>query len=795
MPSAEEFLNQYAPQPSGPTNAADFLANYEPTPQYKGVMRGPAQFGSAFLKGVTNVINTPGNVGAALDKYVGKPVSKAITGKEYQGNPIAGLLGGTPDYDLELGRHAGLIDNPTLAPQNYGEKLNVAAGQGVGGTLPLALATGGASTIPDLAANAAVGATSGMGSQSAYDLWPEELPGKNSLAPILGALVGGGAAGAAIQTGSKIANAATGNMTNPTLEAYKQAGITPRLAGDVTGEPFWQQTQALAKKMPIGAGMVEDAAKKTLDEFGNAVEDTASKIGKSVTLQEAGNALQAEGKTWLNRFKTEGQQHWDAVDNAIGKNTAVPLSSSQQALATITAPAQGNRAMEKFLQSPIAQQFKQIIKTSKTGQVPWETARALKTRIGEYLANPELVADAGGAQAKMLYGAISNDMKSSLVGNPDALARFDQANAFTSKGHEFIDNFLSNISGKGIAPEQAAAYALNSGVRGGTTLQALRQEMPEGVNQLASAAMRRGSMAQPSGQNAIGNRVSPDSWLNTYDPTRRMAPEAFEALFPSKEIQAKMGALDTVAGSMRDSAKYVNASNSGGHLGTLLALSAPIEGAIAGAATGGTKGAVLGTLAGSVPPLLGVGSGLASTSPALTKFLSSPSYTAPAGWTPALTGGALGTGNIGSSPSPDSSLGPQSALDPKSQIIQGVLQNAATPGDFRKYVQNNKAAIKTAFGGQGLNNLERVASANWRSAPDNADKLSFFERMKSGNLAGLPIISQAMKKNGIETLQHLQLAAATNPSLTDMLSKRVPMKASNSYQRRIAAALGASEAA
>lgn len=417
--------------------------------------------------------------------------------------------------------------------------------------------------------------------------------------------------------GGKAYNMAQG-VNSPILQAYQDANVTPRLVGDVTGSPTMQLIQGVASKLPLGAGQIENAARKTLDEFGNSIEDTASKLGKSTTLQEAGNAVQDAGQKWLTNFKDKSTQMHTAVNNAVGSDTPVPLSNTSELYNTLQQTSNNNPQIQSFLSSPLMTQFGKIIDTSSDGTIPWQTSRALKTRVGQYLENPDLISDAGAAQARQLYSALSLDQQA--VVSPKVLPLFDAANQFTSQGHDFIENVLGKAMKQ--SPEQAAQTLLQSGVRGGTQLQALRQQMPDAADELAAASIRRLGAGESNGSSE--NAVSPLRWLSNQDPVRRLSSEAHSALFSDPEVQDKMTALDTVASSMRASSKFANPSGSAGNLGTMMALSAPVEGAIAGGAAGGSHGAVIGALAGSVPIALGVGTGLVSTSPTLGRFLSTP---------------------------------------------------------------------------------------------------------------------------------------------------------------------------
>src|SRR6185312_11402645 len=114
-------------------------------------------------------------------------------------------------------------------PQNERERLEAAAAQGTGAVVPM-LATGaGAAAIPRALAQ---GAGAGVGSEVAKEL----LPGHHIAAPLVGGLLGGGAAGLGSTGAAKVAYAAKG-VSSPVVEAYDRLGIDPKLVGDVSGVP------------------------------------------------------------------------------------------------------------------------------------------------------------------------------------------------------------------------------------------------------------------------------------------------------------------------------------------------------------------------------------------------------------------------------------------------------------------------------------------------------------------------------------------------------------------------------
>lgn len=608
-------------------------------PQNNSFLRDPAIAASGVTKGFSAATSIPGEVGAAYDKFIGRPFSKAM-GVEPNESGLKDVLGGTAEQNLDYGHRAGFIDNPALQPQNEGEKLLSAGGQGVGANLAFApLAP--ASTLPGMLVQ---GAGAGVGGQAASD-----ASGGNPLLSFLGSLGGGGLASGVTGLVEKGINAVAGK-TSPVLQAYKEAGVTPRLVGDVSGDANMQGMQAFASKAPFGAGQVRNAAQKTTEEFGKSVDNLASQFGDSRTLEEAGNAVHTHGRAWLNNFKLQSKTAWNDVDKAVGE-TPVQLKNTEDMIGAMKANSDGNPAIQSFLESDNAKRFQGILAMQKRpaggleslyggpqpATVPWNTIKALRSRVGEYLENPSLVADAGGAQAKQLYAALSQDMRGGLEasGNSQALGLFDKANATSSAGHTFIENVLQPVMDKD--PSKAAKALLQSGTTGGETLAALRTQMPKAADELAAVSLRRQMAGQSEG--SFGNTVSPSRWLSEQDPTRRLSPEAHQALYANPVAQSKMRALDTVAQSMRETEQFVNHSNSAANLEHAALWSAPevIGGATwAGHEAGGLPGAIGAGAAASLPYMAGPISGRIATSPWLARFMSTPSTTAPFGFAPSL---------------------------------------------------------------------------------------------------------------------------------------------------------------
>ena len=171
------------------------------------------------------------------------------------------------------------------------------------------------------------------------------------------------------------------------------------------------------------------------------------------------------------------------------------------------------------------------------------------------------------------------------------------------------------------------------------------------------------------------------------------------------------------------------------------------------------------------------------------------------------------------------------------QRVRGSLAGDTTgidlssPRAFRKFVATNRDALKTLFGGQGVNNLDMVVADMRRTAQTQqrlpgqtgtsqdvvpllkqALKGSFLGKLSamageggalalaghqllSGNLwhglglatvGGSAVLVHALRQAGMKRVADLELEAALNPALARDLVREMPQKIPASFQKRIA---------
>jgi hypothetical protein len=661
QPSAAPPAGVNPPMVGGPSTPSplqsmsddEFMQHYaNSAPQMSGVAREVALPASNLAKGALAAAGMVGDAHGYLsdltNRYLVAPAAHAL-GYDYEPKPIRSVLAPDSQTTLGLGRAAGIIDRPDLAPQTTRERYEAAAAQGVGGALPFA-ATGGLAAVPMALAQ---GAGAGAGAQLASEVAPEHP----IAASLIGGLLGGKAGGATLNTASRAVNAARG-VSSPLVDAYDRLGITPALAGDVTGSPALRSIQAYSAKSAGGAGRMDRASKPVVAQFGDAVDRTAADLGASRDAIQAGEAAQRAARNWTeNVFPQRQAQAWAPVNAAVAPDSHVFLDNYRTALNGINGELGALQKSGGTFLGERAQRLLDSLNVDLPHGAPayWTEAQKLRSVIGEARGIPEISQSIGDARLGRLYASLSGDMRST-ANRYGAGQAFDDANAVSTAGHTFQDNVLSKIikssnpAQESVTPTQAANNLLNSD---GTILQAVRNEMPDAANELAAYKLRDMALATPGRQNAGGNATAPGTFLTDLNDMRQSRPGAMEALFPEARHQQTIGDLAHVAGSMKETAALVNHSNTAHHMGALVGMTAAIPAAFKGYEQGGLAGALAAGIGTAVAPVAaGNLAARLTSSPALTRFMATPIPDRPAALASALRTGAIYPTAIGHATSP-----------------------------------------------------------------------------------------------------------------------------------------------
>jgi hypothetical protein len=600
------------------------------TPQMEGAARAPALYGSALAKGGLQGLGAIGDLQGLLQRYAVDPVA------DYAAS-LMGVKPGPPTPRPTLGSESlvaggkalGAVDRPDLQPQTPGERYGVAAAEGVGGMLPYA-GMGSGKLAADLVRGGLQGGFGGAAGEAGADLLTNnQVFGDHPiLGRIAGNVIGALAGGKAFDAGNKVGGYLAGNTT-PTLDAYRRLGIQPTLAGDVTGNPALQSVQTMAAKAPGGTGRIAAAGEKSVGQWGDALEDTASGLGNSRTLQQTGDALQTHAKDWLDQFKIDSRKAWNNVDMHIPGNTPIGATNYATALSDVRNQMPGAPATAGVLQPDKTQKLLDALLTdTQKGPLTWADMKGIRTRIGEDLANPQLVGDTSYTDLKRIYSALSKDLEGAAAARGTAAQQaFADATALTRDGHNFVETVLDRvIKGDKITPERAAGNMLSSANAGGTMLQDIRARMPGAADELAAFKLRDMGLANAGQQGATGARLSPGTFLTD---RAKLSTESADALFGSDpQIAQRIADLSHVAGGMKSTERLLNTSNTATNLGwrdAIAKLVGAVPGAFQGHAVGGVPGAIAGGLGGAG---LGFAPGYlaarATSTPWLTGLLASP---------------------------------------------------------------------------------------------------------------------------------------------------------------------------
>jgi hypothetical protein len=465
---------------------------------------------------------------------------------------------------------AGLPTPQTPTEQNVSTVVGGAAS-----TLPT-LALGGAPTVANALRLLLQGGAGALAGQKAAEL--DFVPAwAKPTANMAGALAGARFADVAANLGAKGVNAVAGNF-NPVYAAFRRAQVDPLLAATVSGGEGSQSLEAAGARMPFASSYVRPAQQRMITQFGQSVDRTANQLdpaATAVTAQTTGNTLQDQARNWINNVfgGPQGKQEtaWAPLNQRMA-GAAVDPSGFRTALGDAAAPprlaslpetqqAWGNAQARNWLESLNND-------VGPNGNITWDQARAIRTRIGDAMGTPAIVEGVGAQQLRNIYGSLTDDLGNTATAHGQG-ALFNDANAVSTQGHSFIENTLrkivkSNNPYQEVVDPEAATKAILNG--GDTHMQAIRQEMPDAADVLAAYKLRQAQTAKPSVAGAYDD-TSTGTWLSNINRMRQQTPGGYDALFGDPAVRGQLDDLQTVAQRLRATERHVNTSGTAEQLG------------------------------------------------------------------------------------------------------------------------------------------------------------------------------------------------------------------------------------
>jgi hypothetical protein len=547
------------------------------------------------------------------------------------GDPIIATenkLLGRQDYGLRGAVDWGMDKLGLPTPQNGTERVQSAITQGAvgsGGFIGLGRLAAG-TALPPLAraigasmaaapgtqiASGVTGAASAQGAQEAG-----AGPGGQMAAGLAGAFV---PAAAMTVVPMAVRGAIRGGepgraQVEQSVNDFRRAGATPSV-GQATGNKRTQGLESLLAGAPTSSGVMGRFAENQADKIGAGLQQRSEDFFPNASAERAGKAVE-RGVTgpggFMDDIKATRAKLYADADAAIPPQTVLPLSNTRAALRGLTAPPAGAANTGKTLTNPrivaLAQAIDKDILASahaQRGSVAWTgqgrgigltytAVKALRSRIGEELADFSLSADRPTAEYKRLYAALSADMEAAAQSQgPAAVAAMKRANGFYRASADRIGQ-LERVIDKNGGPEKVYAAVMSGTQDGGTTLRAVMQSLPpEGQKAITAAVIKRMGLATKGQQNATGEQFSAQTFLTNWNGVSKEAKRALFNRYGPK-FANDMDQIARVADRIRTGSKvYANPSGTANKGAAYAYL-----GSLAGAAATGSVDTLTGLLVG-----------------------------------------------------------------------------------------------------------------------------------------------------------------------------------------------------
>ena len=296
------------------------------------------------------------------------------------------------------------------------------------------------------------------------------------LKPLKGAVTGFGKKG--IETATR-------------LKDYINAGVTPSL-GQVTQKRGIQTVEMILGNFPGSSGKIATAALNAQNQLAkNSLNLAESLIGKTLPDEVVvGKAIQGaingvnNPKSFVGMLNSRAGVLFGKVDKFIKPDSLVNLSGKNgtlEKLRKLTAPIKGaEKTSAVFKNQFLTDLFENLSKevAKNNGSLPYAAVQGLKQKIGRKLASFDMLPDVDKGQLKLIYGALSEDLKAAIkkFGGDEAERAFIRANKFYAGGIKRIEDYLKPIMNIG-DPDRIVRTLLNSGKEGVTKLRAVKRSL------------------------------------------------------------------------------------------------------------------------------------------------------------------------------------------------------------------------------------------------------------------------------------------------------------------------------
>ena len=362
------------------------------------------------------------------------------------------------------------------------------------------------------------------------------------------------------------------------MKNFIDAGVTPSL-GQVTQKRGIQTVELLLGNFPGSSGVIAKTAQEAQDALGKkALSLGKNLINKALPANEVqvGRVINQGIKNGVNasdgfvgRFQSRAGVLFGELDNYVKPDDLINIGGTLDKLKGLVAPIPGAEASSVvFKNSFLDDIFKGLQRdvAKNNGALPYNAIKSLRNKIGNKLSSLDLVPDVDKGQLKLIYGALSEDLKAGAkqLGGQKALNAFTRANKFYQSGLKRIEDYLEPIT-KVADPDRIASLLLNSAKEGATRINAIKKSLTtDQYRVFLSSVIEKMGRIRP-GQALAGalddvvegsGKFSSETFLTNWN---KLTKEAKDVLFSgkgwSKEMIKDLDQLVSVSDIIRQSGK------------------------------------------------------------------------------------------------------------------------------------------------------------------------------------------------------------------------------------------------
>lgn len=587
----------------------------------------------AALKGLSNVAGIGGdiyNLTGHAANWINNQIYNTMGLEEpEQFKPI---YGGTSQQVRDAMTNAGWIGAPEAVPQEFSGRFlsNVVEGGTAGAVLSPVLPAAGSlaragsnmamRTAGKMTEGTISGGAAGGAGAVAQNLFPDD-----QITQILSSIVAGRAAEGVFGLPGRIANTASFNPRFGIAGDYTATEVPLTIGG--VNQSF-ARTQDALSAIPGGGKMVtsRDAALHGLDESVGRFANKVSPTGAAGDKFEGGMAIQQGAKEWRQNFKNEQNRLWgNEFRGRLPNNATIDINNVLRTLVDMRNDTPGLNNLAGVFRNNVIDDatraaFDDVmgsLQAGRGGEIPLRSLLSFRQIIGEAMDDAFMSGKSSG-QLDRLYKETTQAIKRG-ASKYGVLKEFNEANAYTKSGHDFIRRNIKNMASEGTTPEQAFRFSTSDMWSGGRL-----SEMGANLGQSPAAKVHMQQFSSSVIKNMGLDSSGDFSAIAFYKNWNKMTPRAKKALLDDPALVENMDRLGRVAGSLKQLESFSKNSKTAGMAHILRLITSG----------GGTAGAGLGYLVGKTPEAAATGAVVGGASSALGSVLSAKAASTLLSWGP-----------------------------------------------------------------------------------------------------------------------------------------------------------------